>query len=153
MLVPYYDAANINRTATVMTSKESGEHIVKFYPNGIINPTTLPSDSNAQKAVLLVSDTNEKLYLRTHLKKDDVLHGSLIVRDDVYTSIMGDNEDIELWGAYASDFYHEELHKYITIDYACPERKKEIEADSCNFIAKIGTDALYVHYNDIMFDF
>lgn len=129
MLVPYHEAMNINRTATVMVSKESAAYTVKFYPNGIINPSTFPSYSNALKAVLLVSDVNEKLCLRTHLKKDDILHGSIIVRDDIYASIMGDNEDIELWEAYVNSFYHDELKRFITIDYACPARKKEVEEE------------------------
>lgn len=129
MLVPYHDAVNISRTATIMTSKESGRYTVKFYPNGIINPSTIPSDSNALKSALIVSDANEKLCLRTHLKKDDILHGSIIVRDDIYTSIMGANEDIELWEAYVNSFYHDELNRFITIDYVCPARKKEVEEE------------------------
>lgn len=130
MLVSYTEAVDFNhRAATVTPSRNSNEYTVKFFPNGIINPSTFPNDSSAMKSVLLVSDINEKLCLCTHLNKNDILHGSILMRDDIYASIMGDNEIIELWTAYVSSFYNNDLSRFVTINYICPARKKEMEEE------------------------
>lgn len=152
MLVSYTEAVDLSHVATVTPSRNSNQYTIKFYPNGIINPSTLPSYSNALKSALLVSDENEKLCLRTHLKKNDILHGSIIMRDNIYTSIMGDNENIELWTAYVNSFYNNDLCRYITINYICPERKKEMEEEAWGTISKCayndGLNQAYVTFDE-----